>query len=323
MHQYIHQLLNDHDCVVVPGLGGFLCKYKSAEVKWNELSIVPPGRMIAFNKALQQSDGLLIQSIAIQEHISYKKAEERVQDFVNHCLLQLQQQGSYMLPGIGRLYTDELKHIQFTPSLETLLLDDSFGLSSVAAIPIKRLGTAEEVPGSIHKDIEHPITEQKRKAAWPYWLAASFAGLFLAGTLWINGIQSNVSENIMAGFNPASILRKELSVSSNIIEPNKSIQSSTEDVFNSESIVNQRAISELSVNTTTLSTHKIVVGAFRKTATCEKLQLEIAQKGFQSEIHASENSNFLRVVILQQGATPEEALAVIKEKVNQAAWILK
>lgn len=323
MHQYIHQLLNDHDCVVVPGLGGFLCKYKSAEIKWNELTVVPPARMIAFNRALQQSDGLLIQSVAVQEHISYKKAEERVQDFVNHCLSQLQQQGSFMLPSIGRLYTDELKHIQFSPSLETLALDDSFGLGAVAAIPVKRLGEVE-TPDVIVKDIEHPYTETKRKAAWPYWLAASFAGLFLAGTLWINGIQTNVSSNILAGFNPASLLKSEIHHSSPSVPSTETATiNAFKDVIPTGAFPIQANSTLNSAEANDANTYKIVVGAFRKQATCEKLRLEISQKGFNAEIHESQGSNFLRVVILQQGSTPEEALAVIKEQVNPSAWILK
>src|SRR5690606_38994330 len=101
--------------------------------------ISPPSRTIAFNKALQQNDGLLVQHIVLSDTVSYKEAEDKVKAFVAQCNQQLHQIGSVQFPKIGRLYMDELKHIQFAPSYETLPLDESFGLQVVALKPIARI----------------------------------------------------------------------------------------------------------------------------------------------------------------------------------------
>ena len=136
--QYIYDLLLDNDYVVVPGLGGFVCQYQSSILDRQRAQIQAPARTIAFNKALQQNDGLLVQHIVLNDQLNYKDSEEKVRQYVAKCNQQLQQIGSIQFPKIGRLYMDDLKNIQFTPTFELLPFDDTFGFSNINIQAISR-----------------------------------------------------------------------------------------------------------------------------------------------------------------------------------------
>ena len=60
--QHIEVLLLENDCVIVPGLGGFVAHYTAAMRVAEENVFLPPTRIIGFNPQLKMNDGLLVQS---------------------------------------------------------------------------------------------------------------------------------------------------------------------------------------------------------------------------------------------------------------------
>ena len=56
---YIAELLEEHDCVIVPDFGGFVANYAPANVNSINHRFDPPYRKISFNKLLVHNDGLL------------------------------------------------------------------------------------------------------------------------------------------------------------------------------------------------------------------------------------------------------------------------
>ena len=194
--QYIYDLLLDNDYVVVPGLGGFVCQYQSSILDRQRAHIQPPARTIAFNKALQQNDGLLVQHLVLRDQLNYKDAEDKVRQYVAQCNQQLHQIGSIQFPKIGRLYMDELKNIQFTPTYELLPFDDTFGFNPVH---IQAISREEEEETDIVEINPTPVITIQRQKRWPYWMAASFAGLLLMGSVWMNLGQPTFQNVLTAG----------------------------------------------------------------------------------------------------------------------------
>ena len=62
LSRHIEALLLTHDCVIVPGLGGFVTQYVPAYYVEEENLFIPPHRTIAFNAGLSLNDGLLVES---------------------------------------------------------------------------------------------------------------------------------------------------------------------------------------------------------------------------------------------------------------------
>ena len=66
----ISRLLEEHDCVILPGYGGFIGNYAPARIDPVSHSFVPPSKKILFNINLKQNDGLLCNRLVTDEGVS-------------------------------------------------------------------------------------------------------------------------------------------------------------------------------------------------------------------------------------------------------------
>ena len=60
INQIIKELLQLHDCVIFPNLGGFVAQYSPANFDEKKSVLSPPHKQILFNKNLVNNDGLLV-----------------------------------------------------------------------------------------------------------------------------------------------------------------------------------------------------------------------------------------------------------------------
>lgn len=315
--EHIYDLLLDNDYVVVPGLGGFVCQYQSAIIDRQRSVVSPPARTIAFNRALQQNDGLLVQQIVVQDEVSYKDAEEQLRNFVAQCNQQLQQIGSMQFPKIGRLYMDDLKNIQFTPTYDLLPLDDSFGFKTIAFQPISRIGQESEEAASDEKIVSINRTQKR----WPYWVAASFASVFLLGSFWMNIGQTSYNDILTAGmFNSVTIHTTSQQHPVQIDNQQIKVEYLSNSVH--PQIVEIEAEVESSLVENTVQNYPIVVGAFKGPITAEKLKNRLIEQGYDAQTLVTSPNTFVKVVIHYSAENEEVALATIRENIEKDAWLL-
>ena len=57
IEEYISDLLFEHDCVIVPDFGGFVCNYGPAAIDPAKHLFEPPAKRILFNKGLSRPLG--------------------------------------------------------------------------------------------------------------------------------------------------------------------------------------------------------------------------------------------------------------------------
>ena len=74
LDHHLHRLFLDHDCIVVPGLGGFVCNRKPARYDDKRQELIPPSRTILFNERIVHHDGVLVQAIAQKSGLSLDEA---------------------------------------------------------------------------------------------------------------------------------------------------------------------------------------------------------------------------------------------------------
>lgn len=137
VEQHISELLFDHDCVIVPSLGGFLATNQQAFISGGN-QIFPPYRRIAFNVYLKQNDGLLANHLVEFEHVTYQEALARISTFVNTCLSEMNDGKKVILKNIGTLYFDREHNLQFEAARNSNHLKDTFGMEVMNAIPVRR-----------------------------------------------------------------------------------------------------------------------------------------------------------------------------------------
>ena len=134
---HIFNLLQEHDCVIVPNFGAFVARNISAKISNDGSKIYPPNKEITFNKSLIKSDGLLINEISSNENISYEVANDKLNNWVEKSHKKISKQGYIEIKNIGSISLENEKYI-FTPSQNSIFLKSSYGLNSIDSIEIKR-----------------------------------------------------------------------------------------------------------------------------------------------------------------------------------------
>ncbi len=136
--RHITELLLDHECVIVPGLGGFLKAYSPASIHPTTHEFSPPSGCVAFNAGLSGNDGILANYIASVKNITYREAISEVKQWVEACNHTIQNGEKISLSGIGELLLNSSGRIEFVPSNQINFNADSFGLPVFIAKTVDR-----------------------------------------------------------------------------------------------------------------------------------------------------------------------------------------
>jgi len=111
----IRELLFGHDCVIVPGFGGFIGNYTPARIDKNTGIFYPPVKQISFNRNLNHNDGLLVGRISVSAKINYGDARNLVEDFVAGLRKKLEKGEKVVFDNIGSFINNVEGNVQFEP----------------------------------------------------------------------------------------------------------------------------------------------------------------------------------------------------------------
>lgn len=197
----------DHDCVMLPGLGGFVCNPRSAWYDEAQQQIVPPSRDVLFNPRLTTNDGLVANELMAKHGVAYPEAIRAVETLVDTVMAQLNEGQTAELPGLGRLYQEDDAHLRFVADAEFERVLGSFGHASIALSPLEALtapaamSTTEE-PKRKPKVVELPQREET-SVPWRTQLARAAAAVAIPVTLggaWL--LSHPTGSETMLGSNP-------------------------------------------------------------------------------------------------------------------------
>src|SRR6185312_8191087 len=162
IEEYISDLLFEHDCVIVPDFGGFVCNYGPAAIDPVKHLFEPPAKRILFNKGLTRNDGLLAHHISDRLKMPYTEALKCIAGEVKRFKEDIRKDKRLPLENIGLLYTDEKGSLLFQQDNKVNYLADSYGLASFYHLPVQTESETKVIP--IHNE---------RKKARPYAIAAA------------------------------------------------------------------------------------------------------------------------------------------------------
>jgi nucleoid DNA-binding protein len=129
--KYIKELLILHDCVILPGLGGFVANYRSAEINEMLKIISPPSKSILFNRNIYYNDGLLIGHICGKTGMGYKDVEIQVQGYIEKILKTTGSGTKFTIDELGFFFNDKEKKLQFQAEPGMNFLIESYSLHDV------------------------------------------------------------------------------------------------------------------------------------------------------------------------------------------------
>ncbi len=200
LERTIHDLLYGHDCVIVPGFGGFLTHYRSARLDLRQRMISPPGKDLSFNRNLVRNDGLLADRVAHLDSVGLAQANSSIEAIVQAWRQRLDAEGRLELVQLGTFFLDAERNLQFEPDRHVNHLKDAYGLRPVAAVPLQK-PVALPVPKVIELPPVPAIEVQEERRSNVLWAAAAFTALLFAAGTWVM-VGRNGEQAQWSGLNP-------------------------------------------------------------------------------------------------------------------------
>ncbi len=349
--RHIADLLHHHECVIVPGLGGFIKAYKPARIIHTTHEFFPPSGTVAFNSGLAGNDGLLANYIATIENTSYREAIYTIKQWVENCLTTVNKGEKVILDGIGDFFINKYGKLEFNPSLLLNFNDESFGLPVFVAKTIENdsfvvqpIQAAKRIPKS--SKLLHLIPETLK---WAAVLAP-----FIAFVLW-GSINGNIIDNYVHNYTGmyswvrstpgktvslktiSATSKNNLVVSKQVVKAPASLIAGENAEFDpgmvSYTELEKNKIEKavlpgelvVSVDNNNAQNYYIIGGAFRDHNNALKLINELKAMGYKASI-VDTTSGGLYVVSMQGFSNYNEAvnqLSEIKKNGFPASWILK
>lgn len=130
LDRHIEILLLENDCVIVPGLGGFVAHRIPARYDEQDGLFLPPYRTLGFNAQLRMNDSLLVQSYVDAYDLSYPEALQQIENEVEEIYQALGEEGVFELNDLGSLSRNSDGNLAFEPFESGILTPLYYGLSS-------------------------------------------------------------------------------------------------------------------------------------------------------------------------------------------------
>jgi hypothetical protein len=341
MDALIGELLHQHECVIVPGLGGFLTNYSPARIHPVLHVFVPPSKYIVFNASLSYNDGMLANHLSSVKNISFLDSMEEIVHWVNEHQNLLKSGRNWTIENIGSLSPDREGNLQFEPSNKVNYLAESYGLSSFVSPPIKRTDIDLAILPARRSQNLHSLAHRLK------WAAAivPFAGFALWGSLHtkdINHFYAGYSSFMPWEITSGNVQRAKESVksagmvftefntvSSSILADRSGLITLNQTIavpIEVQTVIPTGNLSESQVNedAATYSRFHIIGGAFRIFENAGNYVDTLKRKGYQASI-VDKNRYGLYVVSISGFSNKETAvaqLAHIRSSENPDAWLM-
>ena len=348
--RHIELLLLEHDCVIVPGLGGFIANHAEARYTGDEEHLfLPPYRSIGFNQQLQVNDGLLVQSYMAAYDTSYPAANLQMEKDLEKMMQELEMKGEYELENVGIIKKGLNENISFiapetgalTPSLYGLYSYEMKSLQNV--IREKDIERNLQAAAAMHiaqKEKEHGAQAEKQESRKKevvihlnrHWLdfgisAAAAVLLFFCFSYLAMNQHNNNSDTIIAAFPTMD----KMAVKANAPKPAtnaaevKTVEKAKATLTQAETAKKTSAKTE-TAKATSKASYAIVLATYVSQTNAERFIKNLAKEGLDKGRYVK-NGKVSRILYSQYAdeAAAQEALSTLRKQ-NSAfsdAWILE
>ncbi len=184
----ISELLFEHDCVIVPSLGGFLASNQPSRIVLPNQVIFPPYRRIAFNVYLKQNDGLLATHVAESGNIPYPEASQLIDSFTAGCFEALDSGRKVNIAEVGTLFYDREKNIQFEAARNFNHLKESFGMEALHFLPLQQEEKVEPKKIASEKILRPSIPAIEKREKISFSKGKKYIGVaaIVVGLVWFS-----------------------------------------------------------------------------------------------------------------------------------------
>lgn len=353
LENYLKQLLYQHDCVIVPGLGGFVCAHKKIEFNVQAGFIMPARKTVAFNQNLNNNDGLLANHLVQKEKIGFTKALENINAWVGRLNQILNEGETVNIDGLGSLSLNTEKKVVFVPFADVNFSTETYGLpkldlgiktKSKASAPQtakKEKAQKQEEPLPIPpRPPVQPVRVKSRGRIIAGKIITIIIGLIvLAGLIIIQdypfhslahkgsiiNLDSTPAPKAKAAQTESYPLQNNSNTTAEPLVETTEPKQQEDNSLQNNTITQQRVETSTATSTKTDSVFYIIAGAFKSESNAEDLRDDLSRKGFSPEIINIPGSTLYRVGYnrYESRFEAESKLNDLRTKTrNNAAWVL-
>ena len=306
IEHYISNLLYLHDCVIIPGFGGFIGNKKSAFIHPVSKIIYPPSKELLFNKNLTQNDGLLATHIAKQEGIDLSETRSLIEDFVQNIQTELNTRSAFKLQKVGTFTKGKEGNISF--------LQDKNQNYNLASFGMQANHKSKKIERTINDEKEVIVKTIKQKDFGKTLKKAAAVLIPLIGLSLIGITQEENINNIytqMVNLNPFADSKTEIVKEA----PTKKIEVPIVEIIETEKA---EIVSPIIPEQ---HTYYIIAGAFAEQKNATRMLEKLKKWNYDASI--LEAGKLMRVSY-NSFSKKEEAIMALTEirKDNKLAWLL-
>jgi nucleoid DNA-binding protein len=313
---FIRELLFGHDCVIVPGFGGFIGNYAPARIDKITGTFYPPVKQISFNRNLNHNDGLLIGRISVSSGINYGDARSLVEDFVAGVRKKLEKGEKAVFDNIGSFVNNQEGNVQFEPDRSANYHLDSYGLEPFQCLPLEGYDVRKRISRHIERD---PIKKALvRKIIWRAAVIIPLLALIVTVPLKTDLFKGKVESTTMNPLVTAEFENNKKALEeSNIPEPPK--------VKENPAPAPEKTVEQVTPvsGTSESNSYVVITGSFKSKQNAESQVNKLIEEGFNPEIVTTENG-FYRVCAI---VCDDMKTAVVKKdsivKKFPGTWVSK
>lgn len=136
---HIEFLLHEHNCVIIPGFGGFVVNPVHSR-RDGLATFLAPTNDLVFNRDLTHNDGLLAESYMRSNQLMFEAAMQRIERAVEELKHQLLEQRHVELGKLGSFTMNDEKRFAYTPA--NFVRPAFFGLDRATLKPLIQMQTA-------------------------------------------------------------------------------------------------------------------------------------------------------------------------------------
>jgi cell division septation protein DedD len=130
---HIEFLLHEHNCVIIPGFGGFVVNTIPSR-RDGFATFLPPSGELVFNRDLTHNDGLLAESYMKSNQLMFDAAMQQIEQAVEELKHQLREQRHVELGKLGSFTMSDEKRFFYTPA--NFVRPALFGLNRATLKPL-------------------------------------------------------------------------------------------------------------------------------------------------------------------------------------------
>jgi nucleoid DNA-binding protein len=309
---FIRELLFSHDCVIIPGFGGFIGNYTPARIDKSTSMLYPPVKQISFNRNLNHNDGLLVGRISSHTSLPYGDSRNIVEEFAADLRKKLEKGEKVVFDNIGSFVNNQEGNVQFEPDKAVNYHLDSFGLEPFQFSPLENYDLSRRISKHLDKSPVKHIASRK-----VFWRAAAvivpLLAIMVAVPLKTDIFKQKVETSSLNPLTKAEFESNKEAVDNNI--PSVTINIPEEKY--------QSPAPEAVVPVEDQGTYLIIAGSFKLKNNAEALADMLAKEGYTPEIIEGANG-FFRVSAMR--CTGIQAAESRKDSISEkfpGSWVKK